>query len=348
MAYPARTAAAYSMLHALGEAKGQRRIAHGALCVSLLVILFMLSSVYSIITLFSWPPAHFPDNQRATVPQAVPASVRAEGAFSESAPEAGQHHSRAVGGGQESHCPTYDCALARYDNSERLWGETPARQHEFSGYYGALYGLLWRYGEHAQSVLDVGSGHPPFLRLVTWVPNRTVVSPYFTTYDGRPGMSVEEQGLVNGIEVVKDDFMGPWNERRGRFDVVMCSQVVEHIDDPPAFVKKLLEVGDVLILSVPYRWAPCGKQCRHVWNYIDEHTVRRWAAPAVETEFAVVRDVNAAGQHQLRVVFVFQRAHHRRGSATYSKPRHEAHKRSIHTPASCGWQRCPNSNESNS
>jgi hypothetical protein len=44
-------------------------------------------------------------------------------------------------------------------------------------------------------------------------------------------------------------------EAAAMFDLVLCLQVVEHVPDPAAFIRKLLRTGRVLILSVPHNWA---------------------------------------------------------------------------------------------
>lgn len=39
-----------------------------------------------------------------------------------------------------------------------------------------------------------------------------------------------------------------------KYDLVICNQVMEHVDDPAAFAQKLLSIGKVVIASVPYRY----------------------------------------------------------------------------------------------
>ena len=52
-------------------------------------------------------------------------------------------------------------------------------------------------------------------------------------------------------------------------------QVLEHLDRPGAFCKKLLATGRMVIISVPYRW-PKGLYARHVQDPVDEDKIFQW------------------------------------------------------------------------
>lgn len=77
-----------------------------------------------------------------------------------------------------------------------------------------------------------------------------------------------------GIVTHRGDFM---DYEPGRdFDLVLCLQVLEHLPDPAAFCRKLLRLGRVVIVSVPYRWPP-DKTGDHLHDPVDRKKLRAWA-----------------------------------------------------------------------
>lgn len=60
-------------------------------------------------------------------------------------------------------------------------------------------------------------------------------------------------------------------------DVVICFQVLEHIDDDNVgiFAKKLINDGRIAVVSVPYMWAE-GKGKWHVQDPIDVEKLTTW------------------------------------------------------------------------
>ena len=61
----------------------------------------------------------------------------------------------------------------------------------------------------------------------------------------------------------------------GTFDLVLCLQVLEHLECPDAFVEKLVGTGRIIVISVPYRW-PEGRSKYHVQDPIDENKLLAW------------------------------------------------------------------------
>lgn len=79
---------------------------------------------------------------------------------------------------------------------------------------------------HRDSIVDVGSGFPPFLRFVKSVPSKTVLAPYFANY----GRVVNNTGFTDWSlfpdhRVIQADFMQS-EMPCVSFDIVLCSQVV--------------------------------------------------------------------------------------------------------------------------
>lgn len=116
------------------------------------------------------------------------------------------------------------------------------------------------------SILDVGGGSAGFLdRVDLQYTRRMLVDP-----DCTPG-----GGCPNYI-CMDIDFMYlriPDNQ----FDVVVCLQVMEHID--PAirreFAAKLVQTaGKLLVVSIPYKWQGSKEVVDH--NGLDEHNIAEW------------------------------------------------------------------------
>lgn len=74
-----------------------------------------------------------------------------------------------------------------------------------------------------------------------------------------------------------------------KYDLVICNQVMEHVDDPAAFAKKLLEIGHTVIASVPYNWGP--GTIGHVQHYIDQDQLLEWFGRKDYTELGIVQEV---------------------------------------------------------
>lgn len=90
-----------------------------------------------------------------------------------------------------------------------------------------------------RSILDVGARRSPVLEVLP--PSKERV-----TLDKVAIRSPE------GIHHVVADFL-TWTPDRN-YDIVLCLQVLEHLDSPAPFLKKLFATGRNVIVSVPYRW----------------------------------------------------------------------------------------------
>ena len=60
------------------------------------------------------------------------------------------------------------------------------------------------------------------------------------------------------------------------YHVVTCLQVLEHLDDPTTFAKKLFDLSNgIVIISVPYKW-PKGFCKYHVQDPVTEDKILGW------------------------------------------------------------------------
>ena len=86
-------------------------------------------------------------------------------------------------------------------------------------------------------------------------------------------LDLQEIPPADGIHMIKADFY-TWKPDR-KYDVVLCLQVLEHLDKPKKFAQKLLQVGKTVIISVPYKWAK--HSCKHhTQDPVDESKIKGW------------------------------------------------------------------------
>jgi hypothetical protein len=127
-------------------------------------------------------------------------------------------------------------------------------------YYSVVRALVDGMSEGAASILDVGSAGCPYLDWFKHIPNRT-------------SLDLNRPYAADGVTSVKSDFL-TWEPDR-QYDIAICLQVMEHVPDCISFAKKLLEVAEVVVISVPYRWEK-GKVKTHVQDPVDEYKTYRW------------------------------------------------------------------------
>ena len=100
-------------------------------------------------------------------------------------------------------------------------------------------------------VLDVGAGE---LRNRQWV-RGNYVSQDFCKYEGRGDGSGMQTGdwSTDSVEIISDITEIPCGD--GSFDVIICTEVLEHVPDPVAAlteISRLLKSGGVLYLTAPF------------------------------------------------------------------------------------------------
>jgi len=128
-------------------------------------------------------------------------------------------------------------------------------------YYSYLDYIMRTVGREAQSMIDIGTASCPYLEWFDWIPERTsfdMAEPY-------------ESPAVQGVQgdFLEYDFSGK------RYDIATCLQVLEHVPDVFPFARKLLEIADILIISVPFEW-PKTAADDHVHDPINYRKLTRW------------------------------------------------------------------------
>lgn len=161
-------------------------------------------------------------------------------------------------------------------------------------------------GEKATSIVDVGSSWPPLLRSVNWMKgDRTIVSKYFPSGGGPVHACKEGKGKCkdpfSDINVVMEDFY-EWTPDR-TYDLVLCSQVLEHVDDPKRFLRKLLKTGRTVLASVPYHWKDYNMDY-HKHHYLGLDDMRNWAG--AHELYSFIADEEHGGPYSKRLLVVFQ------------------------------------------
>jgi SAM-dependent methyltransferase len=123
----------------------------------------------------------------------------------------------------------------------------------------------------ANSILDVGTGSVPYLEWFQWIEKKVSVD------IKAPYSSQTVEGVVGNILDVQFS---------SKFDICTCMQVLEHIDDPIPFARRLLELSDRLLISVPYKW-PKGANKHHPQDPVDEEKVLSWFGRKPNYSFVV-------------------------------------------------------------
>ena len=143
-------------------------------------------------------------------------------------------------------------------------------------YYDVVKDWAKEVAPEAKSLLDVGGGRAEYLNDFDWIRDRTVID-------------VKALNHVEGVNYIQGDFV---NHDFGRtFELVFCLQVLEHLDHPEDFGPKLLESGEWVIISVPYKWSE-NKCDRHVQDPINIGKFLSWV-PKDPVRTEVVKDKNA-------------------------------------------------------
>ena len=125
-----------------------------------------------------------------------------------------------------------------------------------------------------RTVLDVGSRRSPVLEQLPTSKERVTLD----------RLAVRSPA---GIRHIVADFM-TWQPDK-RYDLVLCLQVLEHLDDPAAFLYKLFATGNDVIVSVPYRWKK-GACKYHVQDPVTLSKVVGWAGGRKATAYWIVED----------------------------------------------------------
>lgn len=109
-------------------------------------------------------------------------------------------------------------------------------------------------------VIDVGSRGTPILE-------------WFGTVNHRVSIDLFSPYVADGVQSIKGDFME--FDDQNNFDLLLCLQVLEHLEAPKIFAKKILKTARFSIISVPYKWKK-GWCNEHLQDPVDENKLYEW------------------------------------------------------------------------
>jgi SAM-dependent methyltransferase len=170
-------------------------------------------------------------------------------------------------------------------------------------YYDSLFYAAMQFGSKAKSIIEVGCGYDPFLKYMTWIPEKLCVAPYFADY-----VKGKENHIGADIEQVTADFMDFKLPNDRAFDLLICSQVIEHVENPKDFMQKLIRSARISIISVPYQWKTCVGKCGHKSHEISYNKTLEWSYPYVPIVSTIVKEKSdRSSTNNRRIVLVFER-----------------------------------------
>jgi tRNA (mo5U34)-methyltransferase len=123
------------------------------------------------------------------------------------------------------------------------------------------------------------------------------------TLPGKRGFDLARRALDSSVEAVVADFMEIDLDSLGRFDVVLFLEVLYHLENPLAAMRRLYEVtGGLAVIETEAIHLP-GAGERAIWEFFEGASLERdpsnWWAPNVPALLAMCR---AAGFSEARVV----------------------------------------------
>jgi hypothetical protein len=140
-------------------------------------------------------------------------------------------------------------------------------------YYQKVIEIISKYTE-CDSIIDIGGRDTEILKDL---PMKEKVC-----------LDINKLPENEGVRTIKCDFY-KWTPDK-KYDIVTCLQVLEHLDDPKSFAKKLLELGNkVVIISVPYKW-PKGFCKHHVQDPVDEDKILSWTEKTCDESYIIEDD----------------------------------------------------------
>ncbi len=106
----------------------------------------------------------------------------------------------------------------------------------------------------------------------------------------------KDGGLFYKNDVIEDELTFKKNE----FDVLLCLQVIEHVEDPKMFVDKIWDFAKVKIFSVPYLW---GYYSGHIHHNITEEKFLEWFPKKPDSLFIIKENFDHRQSNRLIGVF---------------------------------------------
>jgi hypothetical protein len=137
-------------------------------------------------------------------------------------------------------------------------------------YYKKVLEIIQRYNNY-ESIIDIGSANTEILKDLS--------------FKDKVCLDCNKLPENEGVRTIKCDFYN-WIPDK-KYDIVTCLQVLEHLDNPEAFAKKLFDLSDkVVIISVPYKW-PKGFCKYHVQDPVSEEKLLSWTGRSCNESYII-------------------------------------------------------------
>jgi hypothetical protein len=141
-------------------------------------------------------------------------------------------------------------------------------------YYREVVELAGRHVPGGGAALDVGARGTEVLARLDW-------------FQRRIALDLEPVPSAPGIETAVADFRA--YEPPPGLNLVLCLQVLEHLEHPAPFARRVLAAAPTAIVSVPYLW-PGWVTDEHVQDPVDEAKLAAWTG-VEPAECRIVEDL---------------------------------------------------------
>ncbi len=185
---------------------------------------------------------------------------------------------RVVGASRKTREPSAPAEEPVYRRGDDYW-----QRRQGLNYYRRVRELCDAIKPHHESIVDIGSNGCPQLDWFPTVPRRVSID-LVMPYQGK------------GIESVTGDFLS--YVPADRFDLGLCLQVLEHIEDPAPFARHILTVSRHAVVSVPYLW-PEGATVWHCQDPVDEAKMQTWFGRAPDYSEIVAEESKSRKNRRL-------------------------------------------------
>ena len=127
-------------------------------------------------------------------------------------------------------------------------------------YYKYVDYVIRTVARDATSLVDIGTGNSPYLEWFDWIDDKASVD-IANPYESENVRPIE--GNILDIKLDKT------------FDFCTCLQVLEHVEKPKEFARRLFEIANHVVISVPYMWTP-GTVKGHVNDPVSLQKLTSW------------------------------------------------------------------------